>query len=114
MRKLRVKPSKGQSFFALIIGLIFIVIGFKIVIPEAGLFGLLWTGFALMITIINAYNLFSKRGISNYEVNVEEYSTREKVDFDVKLRKLSKLKNDGVITESEFLEQKEKIFNRDM
>lgn len=114
LRKIRVKPSKGQSFFGLMVGIIFIVLGFTIVIPQAGLFGLLWTGIALMITLINGYNVFSDRGISNYEVNVEEYMTREKEDFEVKLRKLNKLKNDGVITESEYQKQKEKIFNRGM
>jgi|GEM_PF-6347439 len=114
MRKLRVKPSKGQSFFGLMIGIIFIILGFTIVIPKAGLFGLLWTGIALMITIINGYNLFSNRGLSNYDVNVEKYITRENEDFEVKLRKLNKLKSDGVITDSEFQKQKEKIFNQDM
>ncbi|ODG92406.1 hypothetical protein BED47_19550 [Gottfriedia luciferensis] len=114
MRKIRVKPSKGQSFFGLMIGIIFIVLGFTIVIPKAGLIGLIWIGIALMITIINGYNVFSNRGISNYEANVEEYITREKEDFEVKLRKLSKLKNDGKITENEFQKQKEKIFNGDM
>ena len=114
MRKIRVKPSKAQSFLGLLIGIIFVILGFTIVIPKAGLFGLLWTGFALMITIINVYNVFSDRGVSDYEVNIEEYITREKADFEVKLRKLNKLKNDGVITESEFQKQKEKIFNRDM
>lgn len=86
LRKIRVKPSKGQSFLGLMIGIIFIVLGFTIVIPKAGLFGLLWTGFALMITIINGYNVF----------------------------KLNKLKSGGVIIESEFQKQKEKIINRDM
>ncbi|UPM53565.1 SHOCT domain-containing protein [Gottfriedia acidiceleris] len=114
MRKIRVKPSKGQSFLGLLIGIIFIVLGFTIVIPQVGLFGLLWTGIAIMITIINGYNVFSDRGISNYDVTVEKYITREKEDFEVKLRKLNKLKNDGVITNSEFQKEKEKIFNREM
>ncbi|MEE6449995.1 SHOCT domain-containing protein [Gottfriedia acidiceleris] len=114
MRKIRVKPSKGQSFLGLLIGIIFIVLGFTIVIPKAGLFGLLWTGIALMITIINGYNFFSDRGISSYEVNVGKYRTREKEDFEVKLHILNKLKNDGVITDSEFQKQKEKFFNQDM
>jgi hypothetical protein len=114
LRKLRVKPSKGQSFFGLMIGIIFIVLGFAIVIPKAGLFGLLWTGIALMITIINGYNVFSNRGLSNYDVNVEKYITRENEDFEVKLRKLNNLKSDGVITDREFQKQKEKIFNQDM
>ncbi|XZF76822.1 SHOCT domain-containing protein [Bacillus sp. AL-1R] len=114
MRKIRVKPSKGQSFLGFLIGVVFIVLGFTIVIPKAGLFGLIWTGVALMITIINGYNVFSDRGISNDKVNVEEYIMSEKLDFEVKLRKLNKLKNDGVITDIEFQKQKEKIFNRDM
>lgn len=114
MRKIRVKPSKGQSFFGLLIGLIFVVLGFAFVIPNIGLYGFVWIGVALMITVVNAYNLFSDRGYADYVVNVEEYLSNEKDDFEVKLRKLNKLKNDGIITESEFLNQKEKIFNREM
>jgi hypothetical protein len=109
-----VKPSKGQSFIGMIAGIIFVMIGITMVIPNAGLFGYAWTGIAVIITIANATNAFSDRGIANYEINVEEHLTKEVDDFEVKLRKLNKLRNDGIITENEFIKQKEKIFDQDI
>ncbi|WP_088042385.1 SHOCT domain-containing protein [Bacillus sp. EAC] len=114
MRKIRVKQSKGQSIIGMIIGIIFVIIGFTMVIPNAGWFGLLWTSIALMLTIINGYNAFNARGIANYEINVDDNRLKKEEDFEVKLRKLNKLKDDGIISESEFIIQKEKILEQDI
>lgn len=114
MRKIRVKQSKGQSFFGMMIGILFIFIGFTMFIPELGIFGFFWTAVALIITIINGYNVFSNRGLANYELDIEGEHVKVEVDFEMKLRKLNQLRKDGINTESEFLKKKEKILDQDI
>jgi hypothetical protein len=55
------------------------------------------------IALLNAYNHFSNRGMSAYEVNVDSPDSVE--DLDASLRKLAKLKGDGLLSEQEY-EQK--------
>ncbi|GAA0729325.1 SHOCT domain-containing protein [Clostridium malenominatum] len=104
-RRGRVRPSRGQALIGMLMGTIFVIIGFTIAIPNAGLFGVFWTLMAIIITGTNVYNFFSKEGISYYEVDLE--STGE--DFDSKLRKIKKLKDDGIISEEEYNLKKDEI-----
>lgn len=104
-RRGRVRPSKGQALIGMILGTVFVIIGFIIAVPNAGPFGMLWTLMAIIITGTNAYNFFSKEGLSYYEVDLE--STGE--DFDSKLRKIKKLKDDGIISEYEYNLKKDEI-----
>ncbi|MEW9097049.1 MAG: SHOCT domain-containing protein [Clostridiaceae bacterium] len=101
----RVRPSKGSSLGGMLVGVIFVIIGFTIAIPDFGLFGMFWTLMAVVITCTNAYNFFSKKGISYYEVDLE--SNEE--DFDSKLRKIKKLRDDGIINEEEYKLKKDEI-----
>ena len=43
-RKITYRPSKAQSVFGGVVGVIFVLIGLFVAIPQAGLFGLFWTG----------------------------------------------------------------------
>jgi hypothetical protein len=54
--------------------------------------------------IFHGYNVFSSRGASAYEVNVESSEKPSgSVDaLDASLRKLARLKDDGLITEVEY------------
>lgn len=106
----RVKPSKGSSIVEMIGGIIFILIGVTIAIPMVGPFGIFWTLMAVVITGSHAYNVFSEKGFSQYQVDVEvSDSYQEKAEsFDGKLRKLKALKDDGLISEEEYeLKRKE-------
>lgn len=112
-RRGRVRPSKGSSVVGMIVGVVFIFIGVTTVIPMAGMFGVFWTLMALIITGSHAYNAFSEKGISHYEVDVDvndSYRERE-VSFDEKLRKLKALRDDGVITEAEFEVKRKEILS---
>lgn len=103
MKRVRVKPSKSQSFVGMIGGVVFVFIGFGM-IPRIGMFGIFWTIMAMVIAGMHAYNYFSDKGVASWEMDVEaspQVSNREE-DFETKLRKLNRLKEDGLITESEF------------
>ena len=106
----RVRPSKGSSIVGMIAGIIFILIGVTAAIPMAGPFGVFWTLMAVVITGSHAFNVFSKKGFSLYQVDVEATdSYQEKAEsFDAKLRNLKALKDDGLINEEEYnLKRKE-------
>ena len=67
-KKVRVKPGKGQSMMGFIVGILFCLIGVFVVIPSAGLFGVFWTLMALIITITNAVNAFTDKGVATHEI----------------------------------------------
>ena len=56
----------------MIVGVIFIGLGLVVVMPHFGIFGLAWTAIAGVITAYHAYNFFSSRGLSTYEVTIEQ------------------------------------------
>lgn len=110
MRRVRVKPSKSQSLVGMIGGAVFVIIGFSIV-PMAGVFGVFWTIMALAIAGMHAYNYFSDKGVASWEIDVEtnhQVISREE-NFETRLRKLNRLKEDGLITESEFEKKRAEI-----
>lgn len=99
----------------MISGIIFILIGVTIAIPMAGLFGVFWTLIAVVSTGYHVFNVFSEKGFSQYEVDVEVAdSYQEKGEsFDAKLRNLKSLKDDGLINEEEYeTKRKEILSNR--
>jgi len=116
-KRIKVKPSKPASLFGMILGIIFVFIGFSVAIPAAGLFGVLWTLVAVAITGFQAYYLLSDRAVASWEIDLDdgcnegsnEQSKSASDDFEVKLRKLHRLKEDGLITEEEFKEKREEI-----
>ena len=64
MRRYRIRPSRemrpmsiGMSIVYIIVSLAFVAIGVTMVIPGAGLFGLLWTGMSLCFAIFGIYSL---------------------------------------------------------
>ena len=71
-KNIKVKPGKGQSMTGFIGGLIFCAIGLFIVIPTFGMFGILWTIFAIVITVMNGMNAFSDKGIPTHEITIED------------------------------------------
>lgn len=71
-KNIKVKPGKGQSMTGFIGGLIFCAIGLFIVIPTFGAFGILWTLFAVVITVMNGMNAFSDKGIPTHEITIED------------------------------------------
>lgn len=118
-RRYSVKPSKPASLLGGIVGIFFIFIGITTVIPYgAGVFGIVWTLSAVGITVYHFYNFFSKKGAGVYRIDIEDEdgavpknntTDNQKVDFDVKLRKLQKLFDDGIITKEEYEKKKKEL-----
>ena len=75
---IRVKPSKPASLFGMIVGIVFVFIGLFVVIPSAGLFGILWTLIAVGITGFQAYNFFGNKGVASWEIDIDNGANEEK------------------------------------
>src|SRR5579884_4044408 len=94
--RIGVQPSKPVSLLGMLAGGLFVVLGVAVVMPRFGIVGLVWTAFAALITLYHAYNFFSTKGLSTYEVNVQSPS------FDAQLRELANLREDGLLSQDEF------------
>ena len=110
------RPSKPVSALAVIVGVGFIIFGITVAIPEAGLFGWLWTIFAFLITGFHVFNILFAKGLAEEVYDIT--STDEKQFNEVghrmvedRLKKLDVLKQKGIISESEYRCQREKILN---
>src|SRR5260370_16718591 len=74
------KPGKAASVLGMIVGGIFVLLGVTIVIPTFGAFGLLWTAVAAAISLFYAYNFFSRRGVSIYQMDIDSPGNVEALD----------------------------------
>ena len=112
-KKGRVRRSKGTSIIGMIVGIIFILIGVTTVIPLMGLIGVFWTLIAVVITGTHIFNIFSEKGFSLYQVDVEVTdSSQEKGEsVDAKLKNLKALIDDGLINEEEYNAKRKEILN---
>lgn len=112
-RRIRVKPSKGQSVVGFGMGLVFCFIGLFVVIPTAGPFGILWTLMAVIITVTQGINAFSDKGIASHEITVED-ETQEENGYPLKtseerLKEVKELYEKGMITMEEYQTKREEI-----
>jgi hypothetical protein len=108
--RIGVKPGKAASAAGMVVGGLFILLGVAVVIPTFGAFGLVWTAVAGVIALYYAYNFFSSRGLSTYQLDVESPEGVE--DLDASLRKLARLKADGLLTDEEYERKRAEILRR--
>ncbi len=105
----RRRPSKPASVMGVVVGGLFIVLGVTQVMPMAGGFGIIWTLMAVGITATHAFNLFSKGGVATDEV---EFKVERTGDFEERLRKLERLRQDGLLTEQEYQQKRTEILGQ--
>lgn len=127
-KRIKVKPGKTQSKLGFFVGIAFCIIGCVVVIPMFGAFGLLWTGIAVAITVINYKNAFSEEGVSTHEIIIDESEeatelNRENAgesgrtesageDIEAKLKKLHSLYEQRLITLSEYEAKRKELLER--
>lgn len=107
-KTVKVKPGKTQSKIGFVVGLAFVLIGFVVVIPSAGLFGVVWTAAAGFIAYTHFKNGFTDEGMATHEIVIDQ-SEEEPEDIEDKLKKLDSLYQQGLITREEY-EGKRKVF----
>lgn len=127
-KRIKVRPGKTQSKMGFFVGIAFCIIGCVVVIPLAGLFGVLWTGVAVMITVMNCKNAFSEEGITSHEIIIDESDDVSELnrsiaggngggqsadeDIEAKLKKLHSLYEQRLITSSEYEQKRKELLER--
>ena len=127
-KRIKVRPGKTQSKMGFFVGIAFCIIGCVVVIPLAGLFGVLWTGVAVMITVMNYKNAFSEEGITSHEIIIDESDDVSELnrsiaggngggqsadeDIEAKLKKLNSLYEQRLITSSEYEQKRKELLER--
>ena len=114
-KRIKVQPSKGQSKITFFIGIIFCIIGIFVVIPSTGLFGIVWTGMAVVITYTNYRNGFTDEPIPTQEIIVDDSTfthVSESNDIENRLRKLESLYQQGLITRDEYDDKRKELIDK--
>jgi hypothetical protein len=120
-RRVTYRPSKGQAAFGLVVGVIFVLIGLTVVIPSFGAFGVLWTLFAVGITIMNGYHAFGKKYIGP-EIHIEDEESGMEgrpagqggyqapaPSAEARMQSLQNLYDQGLVTAEEFEAKRREI-----
>ena len=129
-RRVRMKPGKGQSAAGMAVGILFCLLGIFVVIPSFGVFGIFWPGMALIITIMNGINAFSDKGITSHEIYIDDGQEpdadrntwrddgedadtwQNSQDPEVRLRRLKRLREEGLITDEEYEARRKEIIRQ--
>lgn len=106
-RRVTYRPSKASGIFGGVVGGIFILIGLFFAIPTFGVFGILWTLFAVGITGMNLYQAFGK-GYTGPKIDIEDDGETAE-DPEERLKKLQGLYEQRIITTEEFEEKRKEI-----
>lgn len=110
MARYRVKPSKSASALGMVVGAVFVGIGLFVAIPTAGAFGVFWTLVAVAITGYHAVNVFSDKGVAVSEVVADhDPPAAEPLPPDERLRRLEKLRADGLLTDDEYARKRAEL-----
>lgn len=119
--KHRIRPSRSMSKISFFIGIFFCLFGLGFIIATlfvldsprliATPFAVLWTAIAVYNTYRNYKNGFTDDGYSLYEIDSMEDSREQ--NFEEKLRQLERLREEQLISESEYREKRRKIMDKE-
>ena len=134
-RNIRYKPSKASAIMSVVVGILFTLIGIFEVIPIFGFFGVVWTLFAVGITVVNVGQALGKKNFMP-QIRVEDESfddgdkmTRREVSFrpdapdhmhitgaglslKKQMEQLDVLMKAGLLTEEEYDQMRKEIMKR--
>ena len=115
----RVRPSKPISALVMLVGIAFVLVGIFFVIPNIGLFGVIWTVVAAAITVYHAFNVISDRGVAHEVVDFEispsdspASRTSNLESTEQRLKNLDSLRDRGLLREEEYEEQRRRILDQ--
>lgn len=122
-KRVTYRPGKANGVAGVVGGAIFILIGVTIAIPTFGLFGVLWTLMAVVVTAVNAYQAFGRKYVGP-EIRIEaekedssaapEEETHDHIRSTAlgprkRLEQLETLKDAGLIDEEEYAQKRKEI-----
>ena len=113
MKRMRYQPSKSQSIFSGIVGIIFCLIGLFFVVPTFGLFGLFWTAIAVFMTVRSFAMAKGKADMGSYVIEDENGGEKSGKTAEERLTELQNLYDRRLISTEEY-EQKRKEILEDL
>jgi len=99
-RRIYYRPSKMQGIITGIISGFFVILGITVVIPNAGLFGIVWTLVAVFIGVSNLRMVLGKK-YAGPEVYIEDDMSGAE-SAEARFEKLQRLYDSRMITQEEF------------
>ncbi|MCP3027086.1 SHOCT domain-containing protein [Halobacillus sp. A5] len=108
-----IKPNKVFAIIGAIVGILFLIVGGQVV-SEVGSFGVIWMLIAVGLTIFFLINIFSSKGAAPYELearNEENHNSSNFEDFETEVRRLHRLREEGLLSEEEYQKKKKKLIN---
>ena len=110
-KRMRYQPSKSQSIFSGIVGIVFCLIGLVIVIPTFGPFGIFWTAIAVFITARSFAMAAGKADMGSYVIEEEDKSSRANggQSAEERLTELQKLYDRRLISTEEYEAKRREI-----
>ncbi len=119
--KMRVRPTRAVTIMGLVVavamvffGIFFLTIVTKDSGGESGPaigFMILWFLVLGVIIAYGIYNLTSRKGVVEIDVEPKTPDAKAVPDFDERLRKLEALKKDGLVTEDEYRVKRNEIMS---
>jgi Short C-terminal domain len=121
--RVRVKPGKTVWALTLVGGLVFAAFGLFVLLPFLTAFGaafsqfgddfglgvfavgfaLVWIAFTLGLSAVSAYNLLRPQSASVLDIDMEHAPGGESnEDFEARLRRLERLRQDGLVSQEEY------------
>lgn len=117
-QKIRVRPTKPVTVMALVAAAAMGVFGLffmGLLIREgAGIgvgFMVLWFVVLGVIIVYYVYNLKSKTGVIEIDTETGTPGTETGADFETRIRKLERLRKDGLLTDEEYRTKKSEILS---
>lgn len=115
-KRITYRPGKGESAFAGVVGVIFVLIGLFVAIPTFGAFGILWTLVAAGIAGMHLYRAFGSKYIGpdiiiedDSEEGESPSSTAAGNNVEARLKQLEDLREKRLITAGEYEEKRKEI-----
>ena len=115
-RKVTVRPGRAGAMVGGIVGVFFVLIGLFVAIPQAGLFGIIWTSVAVFIAGTNLYNAFSEKGIVSHTIEIDADGGEQPVyrvdpgsTVEERLNRLNDLYDKRLVTSREYEEKRKEI-----
>lgn len=94
-----------------VVGVILVLFGVAVAVPNFGGFGVIWTIAALGITVFMAINAFTSRGLSERVIEFDTPTPSAPASIEERLTKLDELKKSGLVSETEYREQRMRIIS---
>ena len=108
---MRYQPSKSQSIFSGVVGIVFCLIGLFVVVPTFGPFGLLWTAIAVFMTARSFAMAKGKADVGSYviEEDSDASGTKNGQSVEERLTELQNLYDRRLITTEEYEQKRKEI-----